>query len=190
MTSLRKAVQEYLALRRSLGFKLCNHERGLTDFVSFLEREHARYITTALALKWATQRAHQQPAEWAKRLSFVRGFARHFSAIDPRTEIPPWDLLPYRPPRARPYLYSDQEIGQLLEGSLQLRSLNGLRAWTYHCLFGLLAVTGMRISEVLSLERQDVDLTTGLLTIRHSKFGKSRLVPLHASTQQRLYIRA
>jgi integrase len=116
----------------------------------------------------------------------VRGFAQYFSAIDPCTEIPPADMLPYRPSRAHPYLYSDQEILRLLKAARKIPSRNGLRPWTYYCLFGLLAVTGMRISEVLSLKCQDVDLATGLITIRHTKFGKSRLVPMHPSTRQML----
>ena len=184
MNPLREAVRDYLALRRDLGFKLRDHEVDLRDFIQFLERQCTSYITTALALRWATERSHQQPAQWAKRLSFVRGFARHWSASDPRTEIPPAGLLPYRPQRVRPYLYSDEEIQCLLEATKHLPSINGLRPWTYRCLFGLLVVTGMRISEVLSLHRQDVDLQEGLLTIRQSKFGKSRLVPMHVSTQQ------
>ncbi len=103
MKKLRKAVQDYVALRRALGFKLRKVEVGLLDFVSFLERQGISYISTARALQWATQPSHVQPAAWAQRLSFVRGFARHWSAMDPRTEIPPWGLLPYRPLRARPY---------------------------------------------------------------------------------------
>ena len=186
MICMRKAVKGYLKLRRSLGYKLRDHEVGLTNFVSFLERKRARHITTAIALKWATQHRGQKPAEWAKRLRFVRGFAQYFSAIDRSTEIPPPDTLPYRPSRAHPYLYSDQEILRLLKAATQIPSRNGLRPWTYYCLFGLLAVTGMRISEVLSLKCRDVDLAAGLLTIRHTKFGKSRLVPMHPSTRQTL----
>ncbi len=125
------------------------------------------------------------PAYWAQRLSFVRGFARHHSATDQRTEIPPFGLLPFRSKRARPYLYSDGEIRSLLRAALDMpcRYLFGkLRPWTYHCLFGLLSVSGLRLGEARNLELQDVDLKMALLTIRDSKFGKSRLVPLHAST--------
>ena len=176
------AVQQYLALRRGLGFKL--HEAGkvLPKFVTFLERKHTSVITTRLALDWAQQSSTAQPAEWARRLSFVRGFARYRSATDPRTEIPPEGLLPYRPKRARPYLYSEQEIRSLLRAALKLPAHGGLRPWTYYCLFGLLSVTGLRLGEARNLELQDVDLQAGLLTIRGAKFGKSRLVPLHGST--------
>src|SRR6516225_2373545 len=102
MSKLRDAVQDYLAMRRSLGFKLRLVGMGLLDFVSFMERREASYITTELALEWATQPSRHQPATWAQRLTFVRRFARHWSATDPRTEVPPWGLLPHRPRRVRP----------------------------------------------------------------------------------------
>jgi integrase len=182
MSTLRVAVQQYLSLRRGLGFKLQEAGKALPRFVTFLERKHASVITTRLALDWARQSSTAQPAEWARRLSFVRGFARYRSATDPRTEIPPDSLLPYRPKRARPYLYSEQEIRSLLRAALKLPGQEGLRPWTYYCLFGMLSVTGLRLGEARNLELQDVDLQAGLLTIRGAKFGKSRLVPLHGST--------
>ena len=186
MSTLREAVDDYLALRRGLGFKLRIAGPRLLDFIAFLEREGAPYITNELALRWAMQCSACQPAQWAGRLSFVRGFAQHRSASDPRTQIPPYGLLPYRPERARPYLYTEQEIDRLLQAAKHLPPVTGLRRWTYYCLFGLLSVTGLRISEAIALERQDVDLQQGLLTIRTSKFGKSRLVPLDSSTVQAL----
>jgi integrase/recombinase XerD len=182
MNSLRAAVEEYLALRRGLGFKLRLAGPALLDFAALLEREHAPHITSELAVRWAMLPRECQPALWAMRLRFVRGFARHRRATDPRTEIPPASLLPFRPGRARPYLYSEQEVRQLLVAAAALQP--SLRGATYHCLFGLLAVTGLRISEAIALERQDVDLGQGLLVIRGAKFGKSRLVPLHASTMR------
>jgi len=184
MTTLRTAVQEYLTLRRSLGFKLHDAGKGLLAFVTFLEQHRAAYITRQLALTWAQQPSTVQPTEWARRLSFVRGFARHRSATDPRTEIPPDGVLPYRPKRARPYLYTDDEISSLLRAALTLPARGGLRPWTYHGLFGLLSVAGLRIGEARNLELQDVDLQAAVLTIRGAKFGKSRLVPLHPSTRK------
>ena len=184
MSTLRQAVQAYLRMRRSLGFKLQDAGRGLLEFVTFMERQHATYITHSLALAWAKQPSGVQPAEWARRLSFVRMFARHRSATDVRTQIPPPGLLPYRPKRAQPYLYSDQEIQDLLRAALKLPDHDGLRPWTYHCLFGLLSVSGLRVGEAQNLELRDVDLKAGVLTIRGAKFGKSRLVPLHASTRR------
>jgi integrase/recombinase XerD len=184
MNTLREAVEDYLTVRRGLGFKLREAGKGLLNLVSFLEQRGATYITTFSALEWAQQPSSVQPAEWARRLSFVRSFARYQSAIDSRTEIPPAKLLPYRPGRARPYLYNDEEIKGLLEAALKLPPADGLWRWTYHCLLGLLAVSGMRISEAIGLKLEDVDLNEGVLTVRGTKFGKSRLVPLHVLTRQ------
>jgi integrase/recombinase XerD len=185
MNTLRQAVHEYLSLRRALGFKLIEADRMLHDFVTFMERRHELYITQSLAREWAQRRSNLQPASWAQRLSVVRGFARYRSATDPRTEVPAEGLLPFRFKRTRPYLYSDDEIRRLLHAALQLpfRGERGaLRPWTYYCLFGLLSVSGMRLGEARNLKLQDVDLAAGVLTIRGTKFGKSRLVPLHGST--------
>jgi integrase/recombinase XerD len=184
MNPLTKGVRDYLALRRGLGFKLVRHEPGLQEFVAFLARKRSSRITIDLALEWSTQHAHQKPYEWAARLSVVRGFARHWSATDPLTEIPPLGLLPYRPPRAQPYFYSEQEIQALLKAAKTRTSIDPLRPWTYYCLFGLLAVTGLRLSEALNLQTGDMDWAEGILTIRGAKFGKSRLVPLHSSTRK------
>jgi len=191
MKPLREAVHDYLALRRSLGFKLDDAGIALSKFVGFLEARGATHITIALALEWAQENPRAQPAHWAQRLSYVRGFARHHAASDPQTEIPPWGLLPFRPRRARPYLYSDEEIGQLIECALSLTPVGGLRPWTYHCLLGLLSVAGLRIGEAIRLKFEDVDLQQALLTIRGTKFGKSRIVPIHPSTREVLaqYVR-
>ena len=183
MKSVRNAIEDYIALRRSLGFKLYGMATSLGKFASFLEQKEAPYITTALALEWAMQTVDHSPSHWAQRLGFVRVFARHWSATDPRTEIPPAGLLPFRARRARPYLYTEQEIQRLLTAAKSLSSSSGLRPWTYNCLFGLLAVSGLRISEAIKLERQDVDFHQELLTIRQTKFNKSRLIPLHTSTR-------
>jgi integrase len=182
MMTLREAAQEYLALRRGLGFKLKQNQRFLEEFLSFLEQENASGITSRLALQWATQPRHIQPPGWAARLCAVRGFARYWSATDPTTEIPPDGLLPYRYSRVRPHLYSDEQILQLLEAAKDMRATHSLQPWTYHSLLGLLAVSGLRISEALNLRPTDIDWSEGVLTIRVTKFGKSRLIPLHASS--------
>jgi integrase len=182
MKALKEGIQDYLSLRRSLGFKLKKHSRFLREFALFLEQADASRITTRLALQWATQPEHIKQAEWAARLSVVRGFARYWSAMDAATEIPPEGLLPFRPSRAKPYLYSDVQIHQLLEAAKSMPATHSLQPWTYHCLFGLLVVTGLRISEALNLRSADVDWAEGILTIRTSKFGKSRLIPLHPSS--------
>jgi site-specific recombinase XerD len=184
MNTWQKAVIDYVHMRRSLGFKLHDAERALLDFAAFLKHHRAAHITIALAMQWAQQNPTVRPAEWARRLSFVRGFARHWSAYDPHTEIPPPGLLPHRPTRARPYLYSAQEVRQLLQAAKRLPPLHGLRPRTYYCLLGLLSVTGLRISEALNLQAEHVDLAKGVLTIQCGKFGKSRLVPIHPSTRK------
>ena len=183
MRPLRQAVDDYLQLRRGLGFKLQRHEPCLREFVSFLKEKRASRITSQLALQFATRHQHQKPEEWAIRLTIVRQFASYRSGTDPRTEVPPQGLLLYSPKRAQPYLYSDNEIRQLLRAAKDLPGA-GLRPWTYYCLFGLLAVSGMRLGEAVNLQTQDIDWAQGVLTIRGAKFGKSRLVPLHASTRK------
>lgn len=191
MTRLAHAVEQYVALRRALGFRLKNVSRDLSQFAAFLERQGAPRITIPLALQWAQDTKSPSPIEWARRLRSVRGFARHWSATDPRTEIPPLALLPQRTRRARPYLYTDDEIARLLAATQRLASAHGLRCWTYHTLLSMLVVTGVRLSEALHLGVDDVDCAEGVLVIRHTKFGKSRLVPLHATTQWALadYVR-
>jgi integrase/recombinase XerD len=191
MTSIGKAVEEYLEMRRALGFKLRLAGSMLRDFALHLEHEGALHITTELALRWAKQPAGVQPAQWANRFGVARRFAQYLSASDPLTEIPPQGLLPHRYRRTQPYIYSDAEIGRLLRAARCLPSTTGLRAKSYSTLIGLLAVTGLRISEAVGLDDQDVDLAEGVLTIRRTKFGKSRLVPVHPSTLRALrqYVR-
>jgi integrase/recombinase XerD len=186
MSALRQALDDYLALRHAMGFKMREARRLLPHFIACLDRQGTVFITTDGAVRWATQPPHVQPAEWARRLRLVRGFAQYHSTLDPRTEIPPPEVLPYRHPRRAPYLYSEAAIARLLAAARHLPSATGLRAHTYVTVFGLLAVTGMRISELVALENDDVDLGDGLLTIRHSKFGKSRCLPLHPTTRQAL----
>src|SRR6266446_9174663 len=127
MTPLRQAIDDYIALRRSLGFKLRRMSEGLREFAVFLEQKADPHVTIELAMEWAMLPTHHQPSDWAQRLSFVRVFARHWSATDPRTEIPPAGLLPFRAQRARPYLYTEQEIQRLLAAAKQLSSVSGLR---------------------------------------------------------------
>ena len=186
MSALREAVRDYLELRHSLGFKLVDAGLMLPRFIDFLEARESSYITTALALEWAQQPTSVHPAEWARRLGAVRCFARYRYASDALTEIPPQGLLPHRSTRARPYLYSDQEVEQLLAAALKLPTnwhRTPLYPWKFHCVIGLLSTTGMRMSEALNLQVCDVDLDQALLTIRGAKLGKTRLIPLHTSTR-------
>lgn len=186
MKTLRQHLQQYLQLRRRLGFKLRDAGSMLSKFVRFAQRQHATFVTTQLALRWATQPVDCHPALWTTRLSRVRQFARYVSAVDPRTEIPPHGLLPHRYRRKPPYLYSDQEVRALIAAAQQLPSPRHLRGATYATLFGLLAATGLRVGEALGLDRADVDLAQALLTVRQTKGNKARLVPLHPSTNQAL----
>jgi integrase len=188
MNSLRQSIAEYLSMRRSLGFKLQDAGRALSEFATFMERRRASHITQALALAWAQKPRHAQPAHWASRLCHVRQFARYRSASDPRTQIPALGLLPFKPKRATPYLYTDREIAQLLRTTLRMplrpqqRKSCALLPWVYYCLFGLLSVTGLRLGEARNLKLEDVDLNAGVVTVRGGKFGKDRWVPLHPST--------
>src|SRR5665213_4158639 len=131
---------------------------------------------------------HAQPSHWASRLCHVRQFARYRSASDPRTQIPALGLLPFQPKRARPYLYTDEEIEQLLHTTLHMplspqpRNTCALLPWVYYCLFGLLSVSGLRLGEARNLKLEDVDLRAGVLTVRGGKFGKDRWVPIHPTT--------
>ena len=186
MTALHQALEAYLALRQAMGFKVRDARSLLRRFVDFLEQQGATTITHELALHWATEPRTVQSAEWSRRLSVIRGFARYCSATDPRTQIPATGLLPYTPRRASPYLYSEAEIAQLLQAAALLPSATGLRAQTTVAAFGLLTVTDMRVGELVGLDDKDVDLTRGQLTIRCGKFGKSRLLPLHPTTREAL----
>ena len=180
MSELRHRVDDYLAMRRALGYGLRSHGRLLPDFADYLDEAGATAITIEHALAWATRPRGVQPYHWRHRLSVVRGFARYLHSLDATTEVPPSDLLAYRRQRPTPYLFSDSEIAALLDAAGALAPT--LRAATYRMLFGLLAVTGMRVNEALHLERDDVDLDRGVLTIREAKFKKSRRLPLHEST--------
>ena len=186
MNSLREALQEYIDLRRGLGYKMRDEGLLLPRFVTYLEEHRTEHISARLALEWA-QRAAVQPAEWARRLCFVRGFARHRSATDSLTEIPPLGLLPHRSTRATPHLYTEDEVTRLLDAALELPVAwpsTALRPWVFYGLIGLLSVTGMRLSEALNLKLADVDLDHSVLTIRGAKFGQWRLAPIHPSTSE------
>lgn len=182
MSELRDAMKQYLATRRSLGFQLRQMEATLHNFVTFAEKQGAVYITVDWMLHWAKTLSRVQASTRADWLAMVRRFALWRSTTDPRTELPPENLLPARYRRKPPYIYRDEEIERLVRASAVLPSPAGLRGLTYSTFFGLIAVTGMRMSEALALDRYDIDLQQGVLTIRRTKFGQSRLVPIHSST--------
>jgi integrase len=186
MSPLHDILKRYLEIRRALGTKLAEPGRTLAQFVEFLEREGSSRITTALALRWALAPQGVQRATWARRLSMVRRFATWLSAVDPQTEVPPPGALPGRRRRRRPHIFTDTEVGRLMAEATQRRSRTGLRALTYTTLIGLFAATGLRPGEALALDTTDVDLDHGLLSIRQTKFGKSRVVPVDVSTRAAL----
>lgn len=182
MSALRVRAEQYLVMRRALGFKLETQGPHLMSFVRFCEQCGAEHVTADLAITWATQtrKASSDEVYQARRLDTVRIFARHLQALDPATEIPPEDVLSRRYRRIPPYLYSPDEVAALMSAAGDLRL--AIRAATWRTLIGLLAVTGMRSGEACRLGREDVDLQAGTLEIADSKFGKSRLLFLHPST--------
>jgi integrase/recombinase XerD len=188
MKALRKVIGDYLQLRRGLGYKLEIDERHLHRFADFLENQKATRITTQLAMAFATENPRLGRGGRISRMCTIRAFARYWNGIDPSSEIPPTGLLRSPRKRAKPRLCSGRQIIRLLEAARRgkMTQTRGLRPWTLYALFGLLAVTGMRVSEAVNLRSDDVDWREAYLTIRDTKFGKSRRVPLHRSTLQTL----
>lgn len=180
-------AEAYLAARRRLGFQLRIEGGELLRFARYADSSgHRGPITTEIALEWAQSAEEATPLYRARRLEIVRCFAKHQAAIERDTEIPPAKLLGPAHRRTQPHIYSETQIRGLLRLAGALRSPRGLRARTYVSLIGLLASAGLRISEALHLRREDADLVAGVLTIRETKFHKSRLVPLHPSTTEAL----
>jgi len=179
-------LERYLTLRRSLGYALRPDERILRRFLAFADQEGATHLSTTLFLRWQAVCDHATRPTWARRLGIIRRFAQWLHGLDPQHEVPPPTVIPSGYRRARPYIYSDDDLRCIVQTAAALPSLNGLRACTCATLFGLLAVTGLRISEALSLNAADVDLAAGVLTLRRGKGGKARLLPLAASTTAQL----
>ena len=184
MSTLRSAAEDYLRMRRALGYKLESQAPLLFAFVASLEQAQAATVTIELAVAWATDPAGADPVWWAKRLSVVRQFARYLQTIDPACEVPPARLLPYRARRASPYPYTQTQIAALMRAADALPL--PLQAATYQTLIGLLAVSGLRVGEAIGLDRGDVDDRDGLVRVINGKFGKSREVPLHDSALRAL----
>ena len=183
MSALAEQVEDYLRLRCALGFKLGLYRERLSSFLAYLDGAGASTVTVELALAWAWLPAGIKPITASFRLSMVRGFARYLHAIDPANEVPPPGLLAVPRRRPAPYLYSPNEIARVLEMTRLLRP--PLRAATHTTLLGLLASCGMRLGEAQALTGDDVNLDAGVLTIRHAKFDRMRLVPLHRRSPPR-----
>ncbi len=180
MTTIRAAAGDYLAIRRSLGFKLGTQGRVLTDFVAYLEHKGMDTVTTEVAAEWATGPSGASPLWHAMRLGVARRFAAHLQLLDPGCEVPPPDLLPERHRRLPPHLFSAEDIAALMTEARRLRP--SFRAATAQTVIGLLAVTGMRAGELVRLDRDDVDFTAGALAVSATKSGKSRVLALHDTT--------
>lgn len=189
MSALEQALADYLRLRHSLGHEMAEAGRLLPGLVAYLDARGLPTVTTQAALAWA-QQAPKSPAGRVttigpRRMTAARGFARYLSGIDASTEVPPLGLMPRRGPWRQPFIYTSADIDTLLAAARR-RIVSPLRAATYQTLIGLLVASGLRIGEAIKLDRGDVDWAQGVLLIRESKFGKSRLVPLHSSCMQAL----
>ena len=188
MSPLEQALADYLRLRRSLGHELAEARWLLPGFVAYLDAHGATTVTIEAALAWAQQAPTSPTGKTTtvgpRRMTAVRGFARYLSGIDANTQVPPLGLMPHRAPWRRPFIYSPADIDAVMTQARRLAS--PLRAATYETLIGLLASSGLRIGEAIKLDRDDVDWAEGVLLIRESKFGKSRLVPLHPSSMHAL----
>ena len=184
MTALRSGLEDYLGLRRSLGFKLGRTGQLLGLFVSWLDELGQTRITTDLAYTWACLPDDADPSWWAARYQATRGFARYLATIDPGSEVPPARLLTARSRRAEPYPYREEDVLAVMAAARSIRS--PLRAATYQTLIGLLWSTGLRVGEAIALDRGDVIPGSGVLVVRHAKFRKSREVPLHPSVTEAL----
>lgn len=184
MTDLTTHLQDYLRLRRSLGFKLVFPGHVLPQLIAYLEAAGVETLTAELAISWARLPDDVGVMTWAHRLGAARGFAKYLQTIDPRTEVPPRDVFGAHQQRPAPYLWSDMDICRLVEAAGRLHP--PILAASCETLFGFLATTGMRIGEALKLQRGDVDLASGVVTVNEGKFGRSRMVPLHESVASAL----
>jgi integrase len=180
MKALRGELVDYLALRRSMGFKLRRAEKLLRQFVAHCEHVGAEVVTIEVAVGWATLPEGASTSWVCHRLGVVRAFSRYLALVDERTQVIPTNVVPHQPCRATPFLYSEDQVLAMMTAARTFAS--PLRQATFETIIGLLWATGMRIGEALGLDRGDVDLSGGLLTVRDSKFGKTRQLPLHPST--------
>ena len=185
--SMQARVRDFLAERRRLGFELTNMGRGLREFARYIDaRGERKPLTVEIMAEWARRDKHHSkvPITWARRLKMLRPFARYLQQFEPRTEVPDESIFGSVDQRLAPHIYSEAEIVDLLGAARQLQP--DLRGAGYEALFGLLASTGLRVSEAVHLCDGDVDLRAGMLTVRRTKFAKSRQVPLHPSTVKAL----
>lgn len=186
MTTLSQRLDDYLAVRRSLGFDLSFSGRVLRGFTAFADHQGVDHVTVDLFLRWKAEFGAANNNTWSARLGMVRVFAGWLQGHDARTEVPPAGLISGKQRRTKPYIYSDEEVATLVARAAKLPSRYGLRGWTCSTLFGLIAITGLRINEALKLDDGDVDLAEGVITVRTGKNGKARFVPISPSCVARL----
>lgn len=185
---IQTAVERYLAARRQLGFELSITGQQLMRFARYADaRGHHGPLTLDLQLDWAREPVKRTgPVTWARRLEVVRPFAAYYRQFEPDTEIPDLHTFGRGHRRLAPHIYLPQEVCDLLAQAGRLSPAGGLRPATYRTLLGLIAATGLRLSEALKLLEEDVDLRRATLTVRRTKFNKSRCLPLHLSVVQAL----
>jgi integrase len=176
--SIAPELERYLSVRRSLGYDLRSDERILRRFVRFVDQESASRVDTLLFLRWDASLPDVGTSTRSARFGKVRLFVQWLSSIDPAHEVPPRGLLPHRSERRRPHIYSEAEIVSIIAAAKALPSIYGLRGLTCSTLFGLIAATGLRISEALALDDDDLDAGDGVLRVRRGKLGRERLLPL------------
>jgi len=185
--TMKKRINMYLKYRQHLGYSNHSVGGGLLKFADYVDsKRYQGPLTVTLAIEWASASPKNTRSSCAARLSLIRGFAKYYQIIEPKTEIPPENYYGVTYRRPAPYIYSEKELHDLLEVTKQLTPINGLKPITIKYILGLLASTGLRISEALHLTIQDVDLNQGILSIRESKNHKSRYVPLHPTTKKAL----
>jgi len=190
MRSLQTGIEDYVAMKRAMGFSFADQERSLLSFSAEMKRRRQKIITLKIAQSWA--RGNKSAPGWreAKKLGVLREFAIYWKTIEPKTETWPRKIWPMRYERVAPYIYSDAEISRLLRACLSLDADNKFRCRLFYALFGLIAACGLRLSEALSLTVEDIDLKNGIVTIRRTKFNKTRSVPLHETSIRELQLYA
>lgn len=186
MSRLSQELDRYLAIRRSLGFELRTDERVLRRFIEHADKVGTDYVSSEIFIGWRSSFGEANQHTWSRRLGMVRIFAQWLHGIDHRHEVPSVDLIPSRRRRKSPYIYTQDEIRSIVETASTLPATNSIRSLTYPVLFGLIAVTGLRISEAISLDSNDVDFETGVLTLRKGKLGRARLIPVSTTTTLKL----
>lgn len=187
MTTMNEHLARYLAQREVFGTGLSHGSVTiLKSFAAYVASEGQSHITTSLFLRWQEYSAQVSEQTRLTRLSHVRVFARWLQSLEPACEIPPRGLVQGHYRRPAPYIYSDEEITQIVRKASELPSANGLRGITCSTLFGLLAVTGLRIGEALGLEDGDVDVEEGVIHIRHGKSDRDRVIPVTSCTGEQL----